>query len=392
MNILYISTKPLNHIATGDRVVIFNRLVQLHKMHDISLIFLYSNDEELVGMTEIYSMCKNVWCFKRSRVASFFSILINFLFSNDPIQVLYYKSSNINRKIQQIIKDNDFKLINVFLIRGLPYALNSDVPVVLDMIDSMQLNFLRRTQNEKNYFVRKFYSYELDRVMTYENNLPDNVIKTLFVAEKDSREILSKKEVVSLGIDTHKFCPTHKENKKTIIFSGNMAYAPNIQAVRWFLDHCFYEICEKADNDVSFLIAGINPSQEILSYQSANIIVTGYVDSMAEVISRSSVSIAPMQSGSGMQNKILEAMACEVPVVTTTLGLGDIKALPDKEVIVKESPEQFIDAVLDILNFDDKYFELSKSARKFVIDNHSWQEHALTVAKIYNEAAGNKSF
>lgn len=375
-------------ITSGDRVVIYNRLLQLHKKHNISLIFFYNNDHELDGMKEVYGFCKNTWSFKRSRILSFFSILINFLFSHDPFQILYYKSSNINKKVQKIIRDNDFDLINVFLIRGLPYTYTSEVPVILDMIDSMQLNFLRRTKNANNYFEKKIYSYEMERVIKYENNLPSNVIKTLFVAEKDSRYITSNKQVVPLGIDTDKFYPSHKKNKKTIIFSGNMSYSPNIQAVRWFLDYCFNEICKKVDNDVTFLIAGTNPSKEILSYQSDNVIVTGYVDSISELIALSTLAIAPMQTGSGMQSKILEAMSCEVPVITTTLGLGDIEAEPDKEIIVKNSPNQFIDAVSDIINYPDKYIELSKSARNFVANNHSWQEHALTVDKIYNESVG----
>ena len=390
MNILYISTRPLSHITSGDRVVIFNRLLQLHKKHNISLIFLYSNDEELDGMEEVYGMCKNIWRFKRSRIASFFSILTKFLFSNDPLQVLYYKSTSINKKVQKIIRDNDFDLINVFLIRGLPYIYNSEVPVILDMVDSMQLNFLRRSKKANNYFLKKIYSYELERVIKYENNLPSNVIKTLFVAERDSKEIASKKQVVPLGIDTDKFYPSHKKTH-TIIFSGNMSYSPNIQAVTWFLDYCFNEICKKVDNDVIFLIAGTNPSKEILSYQSDNIIVTGYVDSISEVIALSTLAIAPMQSGSGMQCKILEAMSCEIPVITTTLGLGDIKAELDKEIIVKNSPNEFIDAVSDIINYPDKYIKLSKSARNFVVDNHSWSEHALSVDKIYNKSVGSMS-
>jgi len=167
-----------------------------------------------------------------------------------------------------------------------------------------------------------------------------------------------------------------------------MSYSPNIQAVRWFLDYCFDEVCRKVDDSITFVIAGIDPSKEILSYQSDNVIVTGYVDSLSELIALSTLSIAPMQSGSGMQFKILEAMSCEVPVVTTTIGLGDIKAEPNKEIIVKDSPKEFINAVSDIIKHPDKYNKLSKYARTFVVNNHSWYEHALTVDKIYNEVVG----
>jgi len=385
MNILYIATRPPLPVTTGDRTIVYNRLKQLHNKHDISLIFFYQNDNELDGMDEVYGFCKKTWAFKRSKISSIIGVLINFLFSHDPIQILFYKSRSINKKIRDIIRDNNFDLINVFLIRGLPYTHNSNVPVILDMIDSMQLNFLRRYQNADNYVLKKIYELEFSRVVRYENNLPNSVIKTLFVAEKDSMKIASKKQVIPLGIDTVEFHPSHEKRKATIIFSGNMSYSPNIQAVRWFLDNCFDEVCKKVNDTVTFVIAGVNPTREILRYQSDNIIVTGYVDSLSELIASSSLSIAPMQSGSGMQFKILEAMSCATPVVATTLGLGNIKAAHMKEVVVADDPDQFSHAVADIINSPDKYNILSKSARNLVVKNHSWLSHASTVEDVYFE-------
>jgi polysaccharide biosynthesis protein PslH len=386
MNILYIMTRPPFPVTTGDRVLIYNRLIRLHKKHDISLVIFYQKSQELEDMKEIYGYCKKIWTFKRSRITSMFGVLINFLFSYDPIQVLFYKSRNINRKIEKIMKDNDFDIVNVFLIRGLPYVCNSTVPVILDMVDSMQLNFSRRHDNADNFFEKKIYSLELERVVKYEKNLPESVVKTLFVAKKDGMKITSKKQVIPLGVDTNKFFPSFKKNKKTIIFTGNMSYSPNIQAVKWFLDNCFNKICEKVDGTVVFIIAGINPTREILRYQADNIIITGYVDSLSELISHSAISIAPMQSGSGMQNKILEAMSCAIPVVTTTLGLGSIEAKHMREVVVEDNPIQFAYVVSDILNFPDKYSVLSESARNLVIKKYSWKLHVSTIEDVYSKA------
>jgi len=391
MNILYIATRPPFPITTGDRVIVFNRLVKLHEKHNISLVMLYQSNQELDDMKEIYGLCKNVWSFKLPRILSVTSVLTRFLFSYDPFQILYYKSNHIKEKVRDIIRDNDFDLINVFLIRGLPYTYDSNIPVVLDMVDSMQLNFLRRSRSANNCIVRKIFTLELERVTRYENNLPNNVARTLFVAEKDSTKIMSKKQVIPLGVDTDKFHPSHKERKKIIIFSGNMSYSPNIQAIRWFLENCYESICEKVDDTVTLLIAGSNPSKEILRYQSQsdNIIVTGYVDSLSELIASSTISIAPMQSGSGMQNKILEAMSCAIPVVSTTLGLGNIKAEHKKEIIVEDTPYQFAHAVVDILNYPDKYKTLSICARDFVVKNHSWESHASVVENVYHEVVGD---
>ena len=120
---------------------------------------------------------------------------------------------------------------------------------------------------------------------------------------------------------------------------------------------------------------------------SKNIIVTGYVDSIEEFISTSSVSVAPMISGSGMQNKVLEAMSCGVPVVSTSYGIGDIKVKHMKEVIIADEPEIFSEFVIDVLLSPKKYKSLSINAREYAINHHSWESHCNAVDKIYRSVS-----
>lgn len=391
MNILYISTRPPLPVISGDRTILFNRIKEMSERHKISLVYLYQNNDEPFLNKELINYCENIWAFKLPRFLSIFNVLVKSLLSSEPNQVLYYKSNSIMKKIDNIVKDHDFNLINVFLIRGLPYIYNSKVPVILDMIDSMQLNYDRRIQNSNSYFAKKFYNFELNRLIKFEKNLPKNVTKTIVVAEKDSLKISSKNQVIPLAIDTNLFKPTLKKKPNTIIFSGNMSYSPNIEAVKWFMKYCFDDICKQMSNHVTFTIAGANPTREVLNFQSKNVNVSGYVDSLVPIISSSSLAIAPMQSGSGMQNKILEAMSCKTPVLTSLLGLGSIKARHGKEIIVQDTPKLFTRSVVDVLKNPEKYIELEDSARLFVLNNHSWISHADSIDKLYNEALRVKS-
>ena len=119
--------------------------------------------------------------------------------------------------------------------------------------------------------------------------------------------------------------------------------------------------------------------------------VTGFVDSMPRALMSAQVCVAPMQSGSGMQFKILEAMACERPVVTTTLGLGSINAEHGEEILVADSPEMFSRHVLNLLKNPDRAARIGSRARQFVEKHHSWSHSAERVEELYTQIVNRKS-
>jgi glycosyltransferase involved in cell wall biosynthesis len=124
---------------------------------------------------------------------------------------------------------------------------------------------------------------------------------------------------------------------------------------------------------VRLVIAGNNPRPEVIALRSDNkVTVTGRVASLAAVLNSSRVSIAPMQSGSGMQFKILEAMACGVPVIASTLGLGDIAAVDGQDIILADTPDSFTDAVISLLQSESLREKIGDAGLRYVQAHHSW--------------------
>jgi glycosyltransferase involved in cell wall biosynthesis len=303
-----------------------------------------------------------------------------------PLQIAYYSSNYFQSKVDSILSENNFDLIHIFLIRLAPYFNNISTPKVIEIIDSMQLNLERRVALE-SFPQRWIFKEELSRIIKYEQSLDIFFDSIVVVSDKDKKLIPSERvTVIQNGIDTELFSLQQQPPlKPTLIFSGNMSYAPNVHAVKWFVKKCL-PIIQQTIPDTSLLIAGVNPSREIRSLeQTPGVTVTGFVKSMPQTLRQANVAIAPMQSGSGIQNKILEAMASGLPVVTTTLGLGSLKAESGREILLADSPENFAKITISLLQNAELAREISYLARIFVVKNHSWEVASRQVEKVYTQ-------
>ena len=141
------------------------------------------------------------------------------------------------------------------------------------------------------------------------------------------------------------------------------------------------------DEDIDFelVIAGKNPSNELKKQVSAyrNVWCTGYVKSMADELNKASIAVAPMKSGSGMQGKILEAMSCGLPVITTSLGKGSIGAKNKDGLFIADSPEEFVDLIGRFISNKELSRNYGEKARRYIEKNHDVNSLKNKLSKIY---------
>ncbi|MCL2605944.1 MAG: glycosyltransferase [Coriobacteriia bacterium] len=372
----------------GDQVVAYRRIQTLSANHDITLLTFYEDDHELEGLAHLSQYCTAIHTVKLTKLQSWLNVISRGMFSRLPLQVLYYRSRRFNMNLQKMFLAEEFDLIHTYSLRMAQYTKDLAYPKVLELIDSMQLNFERRVQFETG-LKRIVLAQELKRISAFEQEIGTHFDHMIVAASAD-REYLSRYPNVSVvpnGVSLDEFSPHDKSEKQphTIIFSGNMNYFPNAQAVIWFAENCLPLIRAKCP-DVIFVIAGKSPSKEVRDLEEpGKIIVTGFVESMPEQLRKAQVAIAPMQSGSGIQNKVLEAMACGLPVVTTTLGRGSIQAQDGTDLLVADSANDFAAAVCTLLSDQHRTSVIGASARNFVEQHYSWGIAAQSVSEIYRE-------
>lgn len=390
MRILFMTPRFPYPPHKGDQTLAYHRIRTLSTRHEIVLLTFFERDAELEGLDHLSQCCRAIHTVRLPRWRSYWNMLHLGIFSRAPLQILYYHSAEYQRKLNDLLHREPFDVVHAFMLRLAPYLRGVAAPKVLELIDSMQLS-MRRIAERSSGLARLVYSEELRRIRSYERAADHFADRLVFVSEIDRAMVSSDRSVsLPLGVISGE-SPSTQRSGHVVVFSGNMAYPPNVQAASWFVSKAWGTIRE-AVPDAELWVAGRNPTAAIRSVASRpGIRVTGFVPDMRQILLQAQVAIAPMQSGSGMQNKVLEAMACGLPVVATTLGLGAIGARPGEELLVADEPGEFAAAVTGLLLNHDRRASIGSKGWEYVRAHHSWEHIADQIDSLYHAIVGTET-
>jgi len=365
----------------GDKLKNYNLIKILSKhysIHFVSLIDRNINEQDIKFCEEF---CYEYKIFKKSKYQSILNVLKS-LFNNKPMQVNYYYFDDVQEYISHKVNEVDF-IINT-LIRTSEYVINiQSKPKFLDMVDSIALNYERSLNNVKSIFWRLIYSYEAKLLKRYEQNCIEKYSNTFFVNNKETDywSKFGKTTWIPNGVNEILFYYSKKNEKykNYIAFFGKMDYQPNIDAVVWFMKNVFNEL----NQDIKFVIVGINPTDKIKQYENDRVEITGYIDDPYEMLNSCFAIIAPMQTGGGIQNKILETMALGSLVVTNSLGADPIVGSENNEhLIVVNDSSGFVHVINEIYFGNVDYKTLRDNAKNLIRNHYTWDSYEKRLLEI----------
>lgn len=397
----------------GDQLTVAHLISFLaERGHKIHFYTVDTDGKMEAGQREwLEDACESINIYKLSKVKQFYNLLTG-IFQGRPLQVSLLHHHGLAKDVQLRVKKGDFDVLYCYYLRSAPVCPEVFSPnestefearktvAFLAMQLSQTLNTRRIYENSKNILKRSVYFLEWKILRFYETSIWKKFTKVVLIGPKDVEAIndtcveLNRPELGNWvygahGTDLDRFSASKESDivENQIVFSGSMLYQPNVQAVLWFIENCWSTIKEQVPN-ASLKIVGRDPLPEIIALgEKPDIEVTGTVPDVGEYIRSANVCINPVRAAGGMQNKLIEYMACAKPIVATSVANEGIRAPKDTLVIADEGPE-FANAVIDLLNNRPDAIELGKNARDFVLENWTWESHFLKLENEFLKSLG----
>ncbi len=364
-------------IEKGDKLRAYYQIRELSRNNELYVVCLTDKMPTEEEIYEVKKHCKQLDIIQ----LSFFSRLLNLtkgIFSADPYQVHYFESSKMKDSIAYLISTNNIDICYVQLLRlfkNIPFELPTKY--YIDYMDAFSEGMKKRIQYS-HWYEKFIVASEARRLRSFEEKIAPYFDGHSMISQSDtdtfSDKLKAKLDIIPNGVSEEYFVTKTPQIDKEydIIFTGNMGYHPNIQACK-YLVHEILPVLKSKGMKVKICLAGINPSPEVLALKSDEVIVTGYVKDMKEYLIRSKVFVAPLFSGSGLQNKLLEAMAAGLPTLTTSLTNKALKAKDKKEIIICNESIKFAEQIIFLLNHPTEAGELARLGRLFIRENYNWR-------------------
>jgi glycosyltransferase involved in cell wall biosynthesis len=378
MKILFLSRWFPYPANNGSKLRVLNLLKGLSRCHDVTLLSFISSSETLPDQTVLREFCAE--CFTvpwREFEPNSRRARLGFL-SSEPRFILDTHSHQMENEILRLVSKDKYDLIIASqLSMAAYYEAFGDVKAIFEELEiagffeqaHVNGSFLSRLRNRLTWLKLKNY---LSKVI-------DSFAVCTVVSEKERKLFIetfpghqAKAVVVPNSIDMAQYQTANGERgQHHLVFSGSFRYIANYQAVVWFLEKV-YPLILKSVSDTQLLITGDHADLPLP--MTTNVQLTGHVEDIKSLIASCDVSIVPIWSGGGTRLKILEAMALDTPVVSTSKGAEGLSAVDGQHILIADEPERFASHVIHLLQ--DRQFskQLASNAFQLVKERYDWAQ------------------
>lgn len=390
MRILAVLPRFPYPLEKGDKLRAYHQLKQLAKSNQI---YLFCTTHSKLSKDEIEAVsmfCADVKIVKLTKLKSVINAALYFI-TGRSLQLGYWDSCSTRKAFQRFEKKVKPDVLYCQMVRTMPWVEKSETTKVIDYQDALSMNVSRRAKMSSGLW-KKILNHEVLCLEKAEQKALKVFDRYTIISRRDRRAVRKESDihidVVTNGIDADYFVPSEVEKTTDIVFCGNMQYEPNVNAAKFLVERIMPKVWRNLP-DATVVLAGAEPTKEVRALAGPKVTVTGWVEDIRPYYQSARIFVAPMLSGSGLQNKLLEAMAMGIPCVTTLVANGTLGATSKQEILVGKCTAAMVSHIVRLLGDSKLRERLSVKGRAFVLKNYSWEESCKYLELVLRQAVRN---
>ena len=397
MRILMIADYLPYPAVMGTQVRTYNVLRRMAAKHDVWLACLGQSPDDTDAVKHLKGFCQGVETDRAAARPALAHVpgLLRFAVAGKPLELKFYYSARLASQVRSWAGQVGFDVVHIENSHMAQY-LDALPPGQgfrsLTFIDIVYVKYQRLAQQELGLFKRLRQSLYADTMKRWEPQYAGRFDVCFTMSEVDRRMLLAanprlRLEVSPNGVDTRSIqsLPEDPVATPAVLFVGNMAYAPSVDAVRFFCRDVLPKVRITA-GPVEFWIVGPNPSAEVRALEGDGVHVTGRVADVTPFYRRATVAVAPIRAGGGTRIKVLEAMAFGRPVVSTSIGSEGLEAQGGVHLLAADDAESFARQTSALLLDKGQRQRVARSARRLVEEKYDWDPIVERMLRTYEES------
>ncbi|MBK6941152.1 MAG: TIGR03087 family PEP-CTERM/XrtA system glycosyltransferase [Planctomycetes bacterium] len=378
----------------GDKIRSYHELRYLAARHDVDLITTLDDPADQRHVASVSSMVRSATIVPLHRASAAVRAGVAVL-TGGALTEAWFTPPALRTALRRALEREHYDAVLVFSSAHARPALASGVPTVLDFVDVDSAKWAAYAASCPAWSPRRsVYVLEAARMRSLESETCARAFATLVCAQREVEALRAiaaprRLELVPNGTDTESFRPDAAVAREAlVVFSGAMDYRANADAVIWFAERAWPTIRARVPQ-ARLAIVGSNPGPAVQALAARDgIEVTGRVDRVQPWLQRARVAVAPLQVARGIQNKVLEALACATPVVATPAALEGIPGA--RGTMPAATPAELADAVVQLLTDPARAVRLGAEGRSFVLEASTWDSRLSRLDEVLREAASSR--